>query len=78
MFLNLLNGRVFCVLQDLCQAVEQLSSRLVALSAAVRRLGEGSQLEQEVSSLRKQHGEFVAKAIEKQSTLESLFALWQR
>lgn len=65
-------------LQEVCQAVEQLNPRLMALSSAMKRLGEGSQLEEEVANLKKQQGEFMAKATEKQSTLESLLALWQR
>lgn len=65
-------------LQEVCQAVEQLKPRLIALCSAMKRLGEGSQLEEEVANLQKQRGEFLGKAAEKQSTLESLLALWQR
>lgn len=50
----------------------------MALCSAMKRLGEGSQLEEEVANLQKQQGEFVGKAAEKQATLESLLALWQR
>lgn len=50
----------------------------MALCSAMKRLGEGSQLEEEVANLQKQQGEFMGKAAEKQSTLESLLALWQR
>ncbi|XP_028460432.1 nesprin-1-like [Perca flavescens] len=63
---------------EVCQAVEQLNPRLMALCAAMKRLGEGSQLEEEVANLHKQQREFMEKATEKQSTLESLLALWQR
>nr|XP_029132983.1 nesprin-1-like [Labrus bergylta] len=69
------------ILQDhmeVCQAVEQLNPRLMALCSAVKRLGEGSQLEEEVANHQKQQAEFMAKGAEKQSTLESLLALWQR
>lgn len=65
-------------IQEICQAVEQLNPRLVALSSAMKRLRECPQLEDDVANLRKQHQEFVGKATEKQSTLESLLALWQR
>ncbi|XP_023266581.1 nesprin-1-like [Seriola lalandi dorsalis] len=61
-----------------CQAVEQLKPRLMALCSAMKRLGEGSQLEDEVANLQKQQGEFLGMAAEKQATLESLLALWQR
>lgn len=50
----------------------------MALCSAMKRLGEGSQLEEEVANLKKQQGEFMGKAAEKQSTLETLLALWQR
>ncbi|XP_039981906.1 nesprin-1-like [Xiphias gladius] len=63
---------------EVCQAVEQLKPRLMALCSAIKRLGEGSQLEEEVDNLQKQQGEFLGKAAEKQVTLESLLALWQR
>ncbi|XP_074471050.1 nesprin-1-like isoform X3 [Sebastes fasciatus] len=63
---------------EVCQAVEQLNPRLMALCSAMKRLGEGSQLEEEVANLQKQQGEFMGEATEKQSTLESLLALWQR
>ncbi|XP_027140369.1 nesprin-1 isoform X4 [Larimichthys crocea] len=63
---------------EVCQAVEQLNPRLMALCSAMKRLGEGSQLEEEVANLKKQQGEFMGKAAEKQSTLETLLALWQR
>ncbi|GLD49390.1 nesprin-1-like protein [Lates japonicus] len=63
---------------EVCQAVEQLKPRLMALCSAMKRLGEGSQLEEEVANLQKQQGEFLGKAAEKQATLESLLALWQR
>ncbi|KAF3849912.1 hypothetical protein F7725_019631 [Dissostichus mawsoni] len=63
---------------DVCQAVEQLNPRLMALCSAMKRLAEGSQLEGEVANLQKQQGEFLEKAAEKQSTLESLLSLWQR
>ncbi|KAG7239212.1 hypothetical protein INR49_029965 [Caranx melampygus] len=63
---------------EVCQAVEQLKPRLMALCSAMKRLGEGSQLEEEVANLQKQQGEFAGKAAEKQATLESLLALWQR
>ncbi|XP_033998692.1 nesprin-1 isoform X2 [Trematomus bernacchii] len=63
---------------DVYQAVEQLNPRLMALCSAMKRLAEGSQLEGEVANLQKQQGEFLEKAAEKQSTLESLLSLWQR
>lgn len=66
------------IIQEVCQAVEQLSPRLVALSSSMKRLGESSQLKDEVANLKKQQQEFMGKATEKQSTLESLLALWQR
>jgi len=44
----------------------------------MKRLGEGSQLEEEVDDLQKQQRQLMAKAVEKQSTLESVLALWQR
>lgn len=68
----------FCFIQEVCQAVQQLNPRLMALSSAMKRLGECSQLEEEVANLKKQQQEFMGKATEKQSTLESLLALWQR
>ncbi|XP_040920912.1 nesprin-1-like [Toxotes jaculatrix] len=63
---------------EVCQTVEQLKPRLMALCSAMKRLGEGSQLEEEVANLQKQQGQFLGKASEKQATLESLLALWQR
>lgn len=68
----------FCFIQEVCQAVQQLNPRLVALSSAMKRLGECRQLEEEVANLKKQQQEFMGKATEKQSTVESLLALWQR
>lgn len=65
-------------LQEVCQAIEQLKPRLMALCSALKRLGEGIQLDEEVVNLQKQQAEFIGKAAEKQSTLESLLALWQR
>lgn len=62
----------------MCQSVGQLKPRLMALCSATRRLGEGSQLEEEVANLQKQQTLLMGKAAEKQSTLESLLALWQR
>lgn len=82
--LNILKGciviqqHMYWFIQELCQAVEQLNPRLVALSSAMKRLGECPQLEDDVANIRKQHQQFVGKATEKQSTLESLLALWQR
>ncbi|CAM9192469.1 unnamed protein product, partial [Lampetra planeri] len=61
-----------------CTAVEQLRPRLMALFSAVKRLGEGGQLEREVADLQKQQGELMEEATERQSTLESLLTLWQR
>lgn len=58
--------------------MEQLSPRLAALSSATRRLAECQQLEEDVADLKEQQQVFVAKAKEKQCTLESLLALWQR
>lgn len=58
--------------------MEQLSPRLAALSSATRRLGECQQLEEDVANLKEQQQVFVGKATERQSTLESLLALWQR
>lgn len=69
---------IFCVPQEVCQSVEQLKPRLMALGSATKRLGEGSQLEEEVANLQRQQGELMEKAAETQSTLESLLALWQR
>lgn len=66
------------LVQEICQAVEQLSPRLAALSTATRRLGECQQLEEDVVGLKEQQQGFTGKAAEKQSTLESLLALWQR
>ncbi|CAB1447009.1 unnamed protein product [Pleuronectes platessa] len=63
---------------EVCQAVEQLKPRLMALCSAMKRLGEGSLLEEEVANLQKQRGQFLEKADEKQAFLESLLALWQR
>nr|XP_019953051.1 PREDICTED: nesprin-1-like [Paralichthys olivaceus] len=63
---------------DVCQAIEQLKPRLMALCSAMKRLREGSQLEEEVDNLQKQRGQFLEKADEKQAFLESLLALWQR
>ncbi|XP_047184808.1 nesprin-1-like [Scophthalmus maximus] len=63
---------------DVCQAAEQLKPRLMALCSAMKRLGEGSQPEEEVADLQKQRGQFLEKAAEKQALLESLLALWQR
>lgn len=39
---------------------------------------EGHPLLKEITQLKKQQQEFMGKAKEKQSTLESLVALWQR
>lgn len=44
----------------------------------MRKLGEGTQSEEEVSNLQRLQGELLGKAAEKQSMLESLLALWQR
>lgn len=66
------------LVQEICQAVEQLSPRLAALSSATRRLVECQQLEEDVAELKEQQQGFAGKAAEKQSTLESLLALWQR
>ncbi|XP_076011043.1 nesprin-1-like, partial [Genypterus blacodes] len=63
---------------EVCQCVEKVKPRLLALCSAMKRLGEGSQLEEEVAKLQKQQQEYTAKATEKQATLESLLALWQR
>lgn len=64
--------------QEVCQAIEQLKPRMMALCSALKRFREGSQLEEEVANLQKQQTEFMGAASEKQSTLESLLALWQR
>ncbi|KAM4529485.1 nesprin-1 isoform 3-T3 [Fundulus diaphanus] len=69
------------ILQDhmeVCQGLELLKPRLMALCSATKRLGEGSQLEQEVADLQKQQQQLIEEAAGKQSTLESLLALWQR
>lgn len=76
--MNIHNIYISCFTQEVCQTVEQLNTRLMALSSAMKRLGEGSQLEEEVANLKKQQQEFMGKATEKQSTIESLLALWQR
>ncbi|XP_067337447.1 nesprin-1 isoform X16 [Channa argus] len=75
------SSETYKILQDhmeVCQAVEQLNPRLIALYSDIKRLGEGTQLEEEVTNLQKQQAKFLGKAAEKKSTLESLLALWQR
>lgn len=67
-----------CLSQEVCQTVELLKPRLMALCSATKRLGEGSQLEEEVANLQKQQRELMEKASKKKSMLESLLALWQR
>lgn len=68
----------FNFLQEVCQGIEQLKPRLMALGSATKRLGEGGQLEEEVADLQRQQRQLVGKAADKQSSLESLLALWQR
>ncbi|MEQ2294229.1 hypothetical protein AMECASPLE_001811, partial [Ameca splendens] len=63
---------------EVCQDVEQLKPRLMTLCSATKRLGDGSQLEEEVADLQKQQRQLIGEAAGKQSTLESLLALWQR
>ncbi|XP_024912651.1 nesprin-1-like [Cynoglossus semilaevis] len=63
---------------DVCQTSEQLKPRLMTLCSVVKRLGEGSQLEEEMSNLQKQRVQLLEKAAEKQALLESLLSLWQR
>lgn len=65
-------------LKDVCQTSEQLKPRLMTLCSVVKRLGEGSQLEEEMSNLQKQRVQLLEKAAEKQALLESLLSLWQR
>ncbi|CAL8318022.1 unnamed protein product, partial [Boreogadus saida] len=63
---------------ELCQAVEQLTPRLTALCSALKRLGDGGPLEEEVARLQDRQREDVERAKEKQAALEDLLALWQR
>ncbi|KAG7275369.1 hypothetical protein CRUP_007925, partial [Coryphaenoides rupestris] len=66
---------------ELCQAVEQLKPRLMALCSAVKRLGEGGggggSMAEEVAGLQRRQGEDMEKAKEKQAALENLLTLWQ-
>ncbi|XP_037541085.1 nesprin-1 [Nematolebias whitei] len=75
------SSETYKILQDhmeVCQGIEQLKPRLMALGSAAKRLGEGGQLEEEVADLQRQQRQLVGKAADKQSSLESLLALWQR
>lgn len=65
-------------IQGVCQAVEHLNSRLSALLSAMKRLGDGGRLEEEVADLKEQQLRLMGKAADRQSALESLLALWQR
>lgn len=63
------------LIQEVYQAVEQINHRLSALSSPLKRREEDHPT---LTQLQKQQQEFMGKAKEKQSTLESLVALWQR
>lgn len=63
------------LIQEVYQAVEQINPRLSALSSPLKRREEDHP---PLTQLQKQQQEFMGKAKEKQSTLESLVALWQR
>lgn len=67
-----------CYIQEVYQAVEQISPSLNALSSLMKGHEEGHPLLKEITHLKKQQQGFMGKAKEKQSTLESLVALWQR
>ena len=58
--------------------MEQLKPRLTALCSAMKRLGEGGPMVEEVAGLQKRQGEDIEKAKEKQAALENLLTLWQR
>lgn len=65
-------------IQELYQAIEQINSRLNALSSLMKRDEQGHPLLKEMTQLKRQQQELMGKAKEKQLTLESLVALWQR
>ena len=58
--------------------MEQLTPRLTALCSALKRLGDGGPLEEEVARLQERQREDVERAKEKQAALENLLTLWQR
>lgn len=64
--------------QDLCQALESLSSTVTAFSASAQKVVNRESSTQETAALQQQYEEILHKAKERQKALEDLLAHWQR
>lgn len=66
------------LLQDVCQALQQLKAPLLALSASARRLGDDGPAERTVTELSAALEQALQEAKVRQGRLESLLSSWQR
>lgn len=64
--------------QDLCQALESLSSSMAALSASAQKVADRGPSVQEAAALQQRYEGTLHQAKERQATLETLRASWQR
>lgn len=73
-----LHCTLFALIQDLCQALESLSSTVAALSASARKVSHGDSSGQEAAALQQSYEGLLCRAKERQTALEKLLAHWQR
>ena len=73
---------LYCTLspsrQDLCQALESLSSMVAALSASARKVSNRDSSIQEATTVQQSYEGLLGRAKERQTELENLLARWQR
>lgn len=68
----------FASCQDLCQALEALSSTVATTSASAQKVANRGSCVQEAAALQQRYQEMQSQAKEKQTALEKLLAHWQR
>lgn len=73
---------LYCTLsplrQDLCQALESLTSTVAALSASARKVSNRDASIQEAATVQRSFEGLLGRAKERQTELEKLLARWQR
>lgn len=73
-----LDGTLWPSRQDLCQAVESLTSTVAALSASARKVSNRDSSIQEAATVQRSYEGLLGRAKERQRELETLLACWQR
>lgn len=73
-----IHGTLLLSHQDLCQALESLTSTVAALSASARKVSHRDSSIQEAAALKQNYECLLRQTKERQIVLEKLLAHWQR